>query len=79
MARRLQILLLALAVATSARGETASAPSGAERSSLQSYAAVHPECAEWSDGCAICRRDTAVHCSTPGIACEARDIVCQAP
>ena len=74
-----QILLFALMLATSARGETAEALRGAEQSSLQSYAATHAECSEWDDGCATCRRGASVHCSTPGIACEPHDIVCKAP
>jgi hypothetical protein len=50
-----------------------------EQASLQSFAAAHPECKEWSDGCAVCKREDAVHCSLPGIACEPADIVCKAP
>ena len=50
-----------------------------EAASLQGFAASHPQCAEWSDGCAVCLRDAAVHCSTPGVACQPAEIVCKAP
>jgi hypothetical protein len=50
-----------------------------EQASLQSFAAAHPECKEWNDGCATCLRDDAIHCSTPGIACLPSAIVCKAP
>lgn len=54
-------------------------PPPKEEASLQSFAAAHPECVEWSDGCAVCKRAMAVSCSTPGIACQPTDIVCKAP
>ena len=47
--------------------------------SLQGFADAHPACREWSDGCAVCKRDEAVHCSTPGIACQPAEITCKAP
>lgn len=50
-----------------------------EVASLQSFATAHPECVEWSDGCAVCKRAMAVSCSLPGIACEPADIVCRTP
>jgi len=66
---------LGLAVAGDAN---APAPASAEEASLQGYGAAAPRCAEWSDGCASCRRDAgAVHCSTPGIACQPAAIVCR--
>ncbi len=61
--------------------QEAATPSPQEAASLQSFAAAHPECREWSDGCAVCKRDdTGAHCSLPGVAClPAADIVCKAP
>ena len=61
--------------------QEAATPSPQEAASLQSFAAAHPECREWSDGCAVCKRDdTGAHCSLPGVAClPAANIVCKAP
>ena len=50
-----------------------------EEASLQSFGAAHPECSEWSDGCAVCKRDETAHCSTPGIACLPVAIACKTP
>jgi hypothetical protein len=52
-----------------------------EQASLQSFDAANPACREWSDGCAICRRDAADagHCSTPGIACQPSAVACTDP
>jgi hypothetical protein len=49
-----------------------------ETDTLESFGAKNPACMEWNDGCATCRRDAAglAHCSTPGIACQPRDIAC---
>jgi hypothetical protein len=43
------------------------------------YGAAHPECLEWTDSCRTCLRspDGRVGCSTPGIACQPKDIVCK--
>jgi hypothetical protein len=51
----------------------------AEELSLQGFAAQNPLCREWSDGCSICARDEkdALHCSTPGIACQPEPIRCR--
>jgi len=52
----------------------------ADETSLQGYAATHKDCVEWTDGCAVCKRDAdGVHCSTPGIACQPAELVCRAP
>jgi hypothetical protein len=78
--RRLAIyLLIGFAAAASARSGEAPSMPPQEQSTLQSFAAAHPECREWDDGCATCQRDAAVHCSTPGIACQPHDIACKAP
>jgi hypothetical protein len=56
-------------------------PTPAQAPSLQGFGAGDPDCVEWSDGCATCRReaDGSAHCSTPGIACQPAAIVCTAP
>ena len=43
------------------------------------YGAAHPECLEWTDSCRTCLRspDGRVGCSTPGIACQPKDIECK--
>jgi hypothetical protein len=71
----LALLTLALGPATA---QDRSAPS-AEQTSLEGFAAAAPLCLEWSDGCAVCARDdaNAVHCSTPGVACQPSSIVCR--
>ncbi len=78
MMLRLTLLSVALFAAT-ARADVTPAPSPEEQANLQSFAASHPACLEWSDGCAACKRDSAVHCSTPGIACQPVEIECKAP
>jgi hypothetical protein len=78
-ARNDAILLLLLALAAPALADEAPALNPEEQASLQSFAAAHPECVEWSDGCAVCRRAMAVSFSTPGIACQPAEIVCRAP
>ena len=57
------------------------APLTPEEGSLQAFGANKPTCVEWNDSCATCERDSAgaVHCSTPGIACQPREIVCRLP
>lgn len=75
---RLTLLAAALFAAT-ARADEAPAPNPVAQANLQSFAIAHPACTEWSDGCAVCKRDDAVHCSTPGIACQPTDIKCKAP
>jgi len=79
MRRLATYLLIALAAATSARGDEAPSMPLQEQSSLQGFAAAHPDCREWDDGCVTCQRDSAVHCSTPGIACQPHEIACKAP
>ncbi len=74
-----RLALLALALATPARADDAPPMPPKEQASLQGFGAAHLECKEWNDGCATCQRDSAVHCSTPGIACQPGEIVCKAP
>jgi len=55
-----------------------STPPSAEDISLQGYAIAAPLCAEWTDGCATCLRDSGgAHCSTPGVACQPGPILCR--
>jgi hypothetical protein len=76
--RRLAIYILIGFSAASAWGDEAPSMPPQEQSTLRSFATTHPECREWDDGCATCQRDTAIHCSTPGIACQPREIACKA-
>ena len=48
---------------------------------LESYASIDQACREWTNGCAVCRRqgDGSIGCSLPGIACQPVAITCQAP
>ena len=78
MLLRLTLLAAALFAAT-AHADEAPTPDPAEQANLQSFAASHTACAEWSDGCAVCKRGMAVYCSTPGIACQPHEIMCKAP
>ena len=57
----------------------AGAPLSQEEVSLRGFGPLNAQCLEWSDGCAICLRDEkdAVHCSTPGIACQPAAIACR--
>ncbi len=47
--------------------------------SVLAYGAAHPDCLEWTDSCRTCQRspDGRLACSTPGIACQPKDIVCK--
>ena len=75
---RLTLLAVALCAAT-VHADEAPTPSPEEQANLQSFADAHPTCAEWSDGCTVCKRGMAIYCSTPGIACQPAEIVCKAP
>ena len=43
----------------------------AEHKPVSAYGDDHADCAEWTDGCIVCKKqpDKAVACSMPGIAC----------
>ena len=71
---------VAFSTAASAATDEVTIPSS-ELLSLQTFAAINPSCREWTDGCTICQRDKTDegHCSTPGIACQAGEIVCKRP
>ena len=72
-ARCAAVAFLALAGASIAGAQTP------EPRSMESYGADHLNCAEWSDGCTVCRRDDTGQgrCSTPGIACQPSQTVCR--
>ncbi len=50
----------------------------AEITSVQAFGDANTACAEWSNGCAICKRDESGNfaCSTPGIACQPKAAAC---
>ncbi len=73
------MLRLALLFALIAPAFADEAPPPKEEASLEGFGVANAACREWSDGCAVCKRDDAVHCSLPGIACQPSQIVCKAP
>jgi hypothetical protein len=78
MMLRLSLLALAFAV-TPARADPAASDHVPSDVSVLAYGAAHPECLEWTDACRTCMRspDGGVGCSTPGIACVQKEIVCK--
>lgn len=83
---------LALAVASAAAGQPAplppvpppldapAAPDTPPGATVQSYGEGRADCAEWSDGCVVCRRDAReTACSTPGVACTPTGAACRRP
>ncbi len=81
LALNLSLALPTIAAAqTAAPGENKSAPEKIPSDvSVLAYGAAHPDCLEWTDSCRTCLRspDGRVGCSTPGIACQPKDIVCR--
>jgi len=77
MTRRLA-LLLALLAARPAMADPAPPTPGKVERPVQTLGKDDPECAEWSDGCIVCRKsaDGAIACSTPGAACVPREPSC---
>src|ERR1700692_2258707 len=53
----------------------------ADKPSVQAYGQSNQSCQEWTDGCVTCMRNQAASpsCSTSGIACQPRDVICQGP
>jgi hypothetical protein len=70
---------LCLGAATPALADEATPAKVPSDVSVLAYGASHPDCLEWTDSCRICMRspDGRVGCSTPGIACQPKDIVCK--
>ncbi len=79
MTLRLTLFAICLVLSPPVFADEAATPDAAEQASLQSFGAAHPECVEWGDGCAVCKRDDSAHCSTTGIACQPTPIACQTP
>jgi len=57
----------------------------APAASMQAYGAGNADCLEWTNSCAVCRRQASsqsdapgIACSTPGIACQPGEIICKA-
>jgi hypothetical protein len=79
--RRAGLLAVLLLFAAPLRAQdTPATPPPTELQTVQSYGAKNPDCLEWTDTCAVCKRgdDGKVACSTPGIACTQQPIVCGA-
>ena len=73
---------LVAAVAGSAvlAGEPSAPTPPTEEEIVQAWGKTHPDCAEWTDACLVCRRDGEIFaCSTPGPACLPEPVVCRAP
>ncbi len=50
-------------------------PVGPEVKAVQAFGDTDRICAEWTDGCVICLRETSA-CSLPGIACQPKTVTC---
>ena len=72
-------LAAALLCATAARADHRPEVPTKEALSLLGFGDTFRDCREWSDGCAVCKRTDAVHCSTPGILCQPNVISCTVP
>ncbi|MDE2018534.1 MAG: hypothetical protein KGI57_12620 [Hyphomicrobiales bacterium] len=54
----------------------------ADATTLRGFGAANVACLEWTDSCAVCRRDAAggaAKCSLPGIACQPKPVACSKP
>lgn len=72
-------LWLALASAGARADEDAPSPVRGEAVSMAAYGSWNADCLEWSNACVICQREAGgkAACSTPGIACQPKGIVCE--
>jgi hypothetical protein len=79
MMLRLSWFTLAFAAVTPVLADPAAGDHVPSDVSVLAYGAAHPECLEWTDACRTCMRspDGGVGCSTPGIACVQKEIVCK--
>ncbi len=52
---------------------------GPGHAGVHGYGHERADCAEWSDGCVVCRRsgEQETACSTAGVACTPGDAVCR--
>ncbi len=71
-------LALLLPFALPALADETAKPAPSADSTIAAFATQNPACLEWTDACAICKRDDAGvgHCSTPGIACQPQALAC---
>lgn len=53
----------------------------ADQPAVQAYGNVNRSCREWTDGCVVCVKNSedSPSCSTPGIACQPKDVICKGP
>jgi hypothetical protein len=74
----LVLSLLALAPPAGADETKPERKPNPELVAVLAFGARHPECEEWTDDCVVCVRGAdAIHCSTPGIACQPGETVCK--
>lgn len=73
------LLGLALVCAGARADQDAPPPAKGEPVSMAAYGVWNVECLEWTNGCAVCQRqaDGTLACSTPGVACQPKGIVCR--
>jgi hypothetical protein len=78
LARSLAALVVACASTARADEPTAAALPNAPAAIVHAYGEYSADCLEWTDSCTICRRteNSETACSTPGIACQPREIAC---
>jgi len=70
--------LLPLLPAGAALAETPAPP--AAQKPVPAFGDDHPDCAEWTDGCIVCRRgDDGSDCSMAGVACLPAEPACLKP
>jgi hypothetical protein len=74
---KLGLLLCCLALA----GAPNAPARAVEQPSIQAYGQINLSCQEWTDGCVVCtkNKEAPPSCSTPGIACQPKEIICRAP
>ena len=67
-------------LADATQAGTAQGKTAKTSATLESFGRDSPSCREWSDGCAVCAKQTdkTFACSLPGIACQPRAVACQA-
>lgn len=75
--RRVAWSILGLVAATVLIGALAPMGQPAGPEAVAVAPADDPACAEWGDGCKVCRRlETGAACSLPGIACTPGKVAC---
>ena len=75
--RRVALGIAGLVAATVLIGALAPMGGSAGHKAAALAPADDPACAEWGDGCKVCRRlETGAACSLPGIACTPGPVAC---